>query len=115
MQGWSALDAWRPPAFIALGVDALRVVPASCAIRLRRRRDPLGRQGIERQATAMLTLYDMRQQRRDHSASKLGRRDCRLPAVPYDAGKSQGNPRSERFDTECWLHLAQPPGVGRRQ
>jgi hypothetical protein len=77
----SAPDARRAARRDALGLDALRPVPAQGAVRLRGRRDPLGRKRNQRQASAMRALHRMRPQRRDTATSGMGRRQHRLSAV----------------------------------
>jgi hypothetical protein len=71
-----------------VGVDALWQVPAQSAVRVRRGRDPLGAKRIERQATAMRSLHRLRPQGRSDPASKLGRHQHELWAVPDLSSKT---------------------------
>lgn len=51
----------------AVGVARLREVPALCAAGVGRAGDPLGRSDIERQATAVCSLYRLRPQERSQT------------------------------------------------
>jgi hypothetical protein len=60
----------------------LRALPAPRAAGLRGRCHPLGPRRVKRRAARARALHRVRTQGRDHTASGLGRRGRRLPAVP---------------------------------
>jgi hypothetical protein len=95
----TAADAWRPTSRNAVGVAVLRKLLASFAARLRRSRHSLGSRRFERCSASACPLHGLRLKGSDAPASRLGRRRCRLPAVPRRSGHLATKQRSLRRST----------------
>ena len=67
-----------------MDVAMVRTLSASRAVRFRSRCHPMGVERIKRRAAPACALYGMRQQRRDASASDVGRQHIGFMPFPTD-------------------------------
>jgi hypothetical protein len=80
---WPAPDARGIAQGPLLALAVVRTLSSQCADGGHAVHHPLGTGRVERQASAMRTLYGVRRQGRDAATSRLGRRAGRISALPY--------------------------------
>jgi len=78
---WTTPYAWRATANHTLGMAMVRALPAPRPACLCGRRYPMGARCFQRQAAHSCTLYELRQQRCNTPASRLGRQSYRVLSV----------------------------------
>src|SRR5215831_10372557 len=78
---WTTADARGATANDALGVAMVRTLPASRAACLRGRGHPVGAERLKRQTARWRTLHELRRERCNAAAARLGWQSYRLLSV----------------------------------
>ena len=94
------MNGRRATACDSLGVAVVRALPASRAARLRRGRHPVGTERAQRQTTRRCALHQLRQQRCNTSAPRLGRQSYWLSTL--------SNPRRLPNGSRCAMTRMSP-------